>query len=97
MYPRPDQTYLLGLCTGSFSAAAISTCQSIVELVPAGVEAVICAFRTGLQSFRLQQDFERSSGTWSAAVSLGEEEAVDVIAKFATTKVGGPPSLPTNF
>ena len=47
-FPSADNTYLVGICTGSFAAAAISTSQTLSELIPAGVEAVLVAFRTGL-------------------------------------------------
>ncbi|OCK90224.1 polyketide synthase [Cenococcum geophilum 1.58] len=90
VYPTPENTYLLGLCTGSFAAAAISTSQTIVELIPAGVEAVIHAFRTGLHSFKLQRDLERSSSaeprSWSAVVSLPEQRAADLIEHFVAEK-----------
>ncbi|KAL9094495.1 MAG: hypothetical protein Q9165_003345 [Trypethelium subeluteriae] len=89
-YPDPESTLLLGLCTGSFAVAAISTSQTTAELVPAGVEAVIYAFRTALYSFKLQQDLERStSGTsqsWSALVSLSEQHAADLIERGVTEK-----------
>ena len=90
-YPTPENAYILGLCTGSFAAAAVSSSQTIVELIPAGVEAVIYAFRTGLRSFKLQQDLERSpshtSRSWSAVVSLPEQRAVDLIEDFVVEKV----------
>ena len=91
MYPTPENTYILGLCTGSFAAAAISTSQTIVELIPAGVEAVIHAFWTGLHSFKLQRDLERSPSptprSWSAVVALPEQRAVDLIETFVVGKV----------
>ncbi|KAI9707015.1 MAG: Type I Iterative PKS [Bogoriella megaspora] len=96
-FGRPDAVYptylnadLLGLCTGSFAAAAVSTSQTISELIPAAVEAVILAFRTGLHSFRLERDFRASSDTtpqqWSAVVSVSEQVAVDLIEHYVQTK-----------
>lgn len=82
---------MLGLCTGSFATAAISTSQTIVELIPAGVEAVIHAFWTGLHSFKLQRDLERSLSptprSWSAVVALPEQRAADLIENFVLEKV----------
>ncbi|KAF4628134.1 hypothetical protein G7Y89_g10013 [Cudoniella acicularis] len=89
VYPAPENTYLLGLCTGSFATAAISTSQTIVELIPAGVEAVTRAFRTGLHSFKLQRDLESPSTTprsWSAVVSLSEQRAAELIEHFVAEK-----------
>lgn len=92
-YPSPEHTYLLGLCTGSFAAAAISSSRSIADLIPAGVEAVIHAFRTGLHSFRLRRDLDLSQSStrksWSAVVALPEQKAVDLIEEHAAKKVGG--------
>ncbi|KAL9045148.1 MAG: hypothetical protein Q9214_001771, partial [Letrouitia sp. 1 TL-2023] len=86
VYPTPEDTCLLGLCTGSFSAAAISTSQTIAELIPAGVEAVIHAFRTGLYSFKLQRDLERPTSptpkSWSAVIALPEQHAIDLIENY---------------
>ena len=90
MYPTPENTIILGLCTGSFATAAITTSQTIAELIPAGVEAVIHAFRTGLHSFKLQRDLERSpsptSKSWSAVVALP-----DLIESYVVEKVKDTP------
>lgn len=94
VYPIPKDTYLLGLCTGSFAAAAVSTSQTIAELIPAGIESVIYAFRTGLHSFKLQQDLERSHSSppksWSAVVTLSEQHAANLIDSYAVEKVRDP-------
>ena len=91
MYPNPEDTILLGLCTGSFATAAVSTSQTIAELIPAGVEAVVHAFRTGLHSFKLQRDLEGSPSptpkSWSAVVALPEQRAGDLIESFVVEKV----------
>lgn len=91
MYPVPGNTYILGLCTGTFATAAISTSQTVAELIPTGVEAVIHAFRTGLHSFKLQRDLERSLSptpkSWSAVVALPEQRAADLIENYVVEKV----------
>lgn len=93
MYPTPENTIILGLCTGSFAAAAVSASQSIAELIPAGIEAVIHAFRTGLHSFKLQRDLEMSPSStrksWSAVVGLPEQRAADLIESYVVEKVRG--------
>lgn len=47
-YPLPENTHLLGLCTGAIPAAAVSCARSVHELLPLAVTAVVVAFRTGL-------------------------------------------------
>ena len=90
MYPTSKSTYILGLCTGSFATAAISTSRTIAELVPAGIQAVIQAFRTGLHSFKIQQDLETSlspgSKSWSVVVALSEKRAAELIENYAAKK-----------
>lgn len=82
----------MGLCTGSFAAAAISTSQTLSELIPAGIEAVLVAFRTSLRSLELRNDIERSSSeksrSWSVVVSAQEAQATELIHKFSLTNVG---------
>lgn len=81
----------MGVCTGSFAAAAISTSQTISELVSAGVEAVLVAFRTGLRSLELRNDIERpipeSSRSWSVVVGTQEAQATELIETFSSAKV----------
>ena len=93
MYPTSENTIILGLCTGSFATAAISASQNIAELIPAGIEAVIHAFRTGLHSFKLQRDLEVSPSStpksWSAVVALPEQRAADLIESYVVEKVKG--------
>jgi naphtho-gamma-pyrone polyketide synthase len=85
-------SYLLGICTGSFAAAAISTSQTVSELIPAGVEAVLVAFRTALRSAILRNDLEEPihgmSRSWSVVVSLQQADADALINAFCMDKVG---------
>lgn len=94
MYPTPENTYVLGLCTGSFATAAISTARTIAELIPAGIQAVIYAFRTAFHSFKLQRDLERSlsptAKSWSAAIALPEQLAAVLVENYAVKRVGKP-------
>ena len=89
-YPHYSNSYAMGLCTGSFAAAAISTCQTISELLPAAVEAVLVAFRTGLRSFEARNDIEPrsvASPVWSAIVGIQEEQAASILDAFSKEKV----------
>lgn len=78
-------------CTGSFAAAAISTSQTLSELIPAGIEAVLVAFRTGLRSLELREDIERpvagASQSWSVVVNGKEEEVIASLEAISSTKV----------
>lgn len=47
-YPCSDGALLIGLCTGSLPAAAVSCARNTVELLPLAVEAVRVAYRAGL-------------------------------------------------
>ncbi|KAL8727579.1 MAG: hypothetical protein Q9181_005663 [Wetmoreana brouardii] len=86
-YPDATNSYLIGVCTGSFAAAAISSSRTMTELVPAGVEAALAAFRTGLHSLRMQRDMEplpaEGSRSWSVIVSLSESIALDILRRFS--------------
>ncbi|KAL6716883.1 hypothetical protein ACLMJK_004795 [Lecanora helva] len=96
-FPKASNSYLVGVCTGAFAAAAISTSQTLSELVPAGIEAAIAAFRTGLRSLELGRDIEGDSAetpqSWSGVVSLKESQAKELIESFAVAKLQ---SLPAN-
>lgn len=81
----------MGLCAGSFAAAAISTSQTITELIPAAVEAVVVAFRTGFHSLRLRRDAEThgssKSRSWSCVMGMLVEKATDLIRSFNSETV----------
>ncbi|KAF7552262.1 hypothetical protein G7Z17_g4428 [Cylindrodendrum hubeiense] len=78
-YPTPQDTYCLGICTGSFAAAAISCSRSLAELISLAIEATVVAFRTSLSSLILKKDIvaneEEISQSWSVVVS-GEESSL---------------------
>ncbi|TLD37529.1 6-deoxyerythronolide-B synthase [Venturia nashicola] len=86
LYPAAGNSYLIGLCTGSYAAAAISTSRTVSELIPAGVEAVLVAFRTALHSLTTRNEIEQpvpeSNASWSAVVSLKEKRAIELLAAF---------------
>ncbi|KFY01909.1 hypothetical protein O988_02453 [Pseudogymnoascus sp. VKM F-3808] len=89
-YPSAIDSYCLGLCAGGFAAAAVSTSQTLAELIPAGVEAVLAAFRTALCSLEVRNNIEGPSlerhRSWSAVVNAPEKEASELIQRFILDK-----------
>lgn len=90
-FPSSSDSTVIGLCTGSLAAAAISTSATIFELLPAAVEAVLIAFRTGLRSVEVRNDIEQSSQSvspvWSVIVGLEENQALKELNAFSNAKV----------
>lgn len=87
-YPSLQEACLLGLCTGSLAAAAISCSGSILELLPVAVETVLVAFRTGMCVLDVRNRIEssnESSFSWSIVVS--GLEAVEAVRRFCQEKV----------
>ncbi|PQE06757.1 polyketide synthase protein [Rutstroemia sp. NJR-2017a BBW] len=97
-YPTAADSYILGLCTGSFAASAISTSQTLQELIPAAIEAVLVAFRTGLRSLELRNAIELSrlteSQSWSTIFSAKEAEAIELIETFSAANKLSPSYRP---
>lgn len=101
-YPSAQTTCVVGPCAGGFAAAAICSSQTLTELVPAAVEAVLAAFRTALHAHLVGLDLwsPRSSSTnkaWSAAVSpKGQEDISDLLRKYGDKKLHISATLPNN-
>lgn len=61
------------------------------ELIPAGVEAVLVAFRTALRSLATRNEIElpvpEANQSWSAVVSLKEARANELIEAFGQESV----------
>ncbi|KAK4995687.1 hypothetical protein LTR66_004548 [Elasticomyces elasticus] len=91
-YPRPEDTYVLGLCTGSLAAAAVSSCCSLSELLPAAVRTVLMAFRLGLcvvdMRNRMEPPSRDISQEWSIVVSdLEPKAASNAIDEFCQAEI----------
>ena len=90
-FPSSSDTTVLGLCTGSLTAAAISTSANVFELLPAAVEAVLIAFRIGLRSIEVRDEIERgsqgASPVWSVIVGMQENQALQELDRFSAAKV----------
>ncbi|KAI9878041.1 MAG: hypothetical protein M1830_002092 [Pleopsidium flavum] len=84
-YPRPEDTYVLGLCTGALAAAAVSSCNTLSELLPAAVQTVQVAFRLGLCVVDVRDRIEAPSKDfpreWSMFVPGLEPKAAAVVIK----------------
>jgi hypothetical protein len=94
-YPRPEDTYVLGLCTGSLAAAAVSSCSTLSELLPAAVQTVQVAFRLGMCVVRMRDRIETPSKDlpceWSAVFSDVEPKVATLaINDFCQANVSGP-------
>ncbi|KAI0517278.1 polyketide synthase [Xylaria bambusicola] len=71
-YPKPNDTCIVGLCTGALAAVAISSSESLQELIPRAVEAVAIAFDVGSCVSNMKTRFvapEEMSRTWSIVVA----------------------------
>lgn len=84
---------MLGLCTGALAAAAISSCSTLSELLPAAVQTVQVAFRLGLCVVDVRDRIEAPSESipheWSIVFpGLEPKLAVLAIEDFCKANVG---------
>jgi hypothetical protein len=87
-YPLPSDTYLLGLCSGAFAAAAISACKSLSELLPAAVQIVRVTFRFGLCILDVRNRIEQTDASWSMVVrDLMPGAASEALKEFSQVHV----------
>lgn len=89
-FPTAQGACLIGLCTGSFAAVAVSASSTVAELITTGVEATLVAFRTGLYSLTYGFDVQGSTDaslSWSITVGMQEEEVSSALSSFNATKV----------
>lgn len=85
-----NSTCILGRGFGHLSAAAIASCDSLVNLTSIAVEVVRTALRTALhvQSISKRLGGEFSGGPWSVAVSNATEiEVREELSAFYKTHV----------
>ncbi|KAM0813241.1 putative Polyketide synthase [Seiridium cardinale] len=91
-YPTLNDSYVLGVCTGSLAAAAISSSSSLSDLLPLAVQTVLVAFRLGLRALelrdRLELSVEHRDQPWSAVVAgLAPKVAAEAIREFCAENV----------
>lgn len=88
---KPAETFLVGLCTGLFAAAAISSAPSLSGLVPVAVQVVLMAFRTGAHvavlADRLQGNTEASESWTYVLPALEEAETRSILKDFHAENV----------
>ncbi|ERS95912.1 hypothetical protein HMPREF1624_07446 [Sporothrix schenckii ATCC 58251] len=81
-----EHTYLVGLCSGLFAAAAIASTPSLSALVPVAVQAVLMSFRTGLYvatlADRLCPPSEKSESWTYVYPNQQEEDIRRVLSEF---------------
>lgn len=86
-----DQTYMVGLCTGLLSAAAISSTPTVSTLIPLAIQTVLVAFRTGLYinafSSKLYSPSTKSESWTMVFPGAGEEDVKNAISKFHLSNV----------
>jgi hypothetical protein len=70
-YPTRN-SYLVGLCTGSLTAAAVGCCRSVSELLPVAVELTVMSFCIGEFAARtgacVSYDSVVGNGSWAVAI-----------------------------
>jgi len=94
-YPRHDDSYVLGICTGSLAAAAISSCSSLSELLPIAVQTVLIAFRLATRALGMRDRLEVSdrdcNEAWSVVVlDMDRQLAATTIERFCQENVRAP-------
>ncbi|KAJ5996959.1 hypothetical protein N7522_008619 [Penicillium canescens] len=87
-YISPLNTIIGGLCLGSLSAAAVSSCQSISQLLDLGTQTIQVAFRTGLHVSRVGRAIDQSSTEpWSLVVATrSPDDILHRIDRFTETQ-----------
>ncbi|KAH8585728.1 conidial yellow pigment biosynthesis polyketide synthase [Bisporella sp. PMI_857] len=85
-YPFPGEACALGLCTGTLTSAAISSCRSVSDLLPVAIQTVLIAFRTGLCVLDVRNRHKSSdngSSSWSMVVGgSSSTAAIDALNAF---------------
>ncbi|KAL4944988.1 hypothetical protein BDV06DRAFT_209856 [Aspergillus oleicola] len=89
-YPQFNDSYVLGVCTGSLAAAAISCSSSLSELLPIAVQTVLVAFRLGLCAQEVRDRLEISEANrtrpWSVVSDVSSDEMAVAIDRFNQEK-----------
>ncbi|KAK3319477.1 beta-ketoacyl synthase [Cercophora scortea] len=85
-YHEGGELMALGLCLGGLASAAVCTSKTTISLIPRAVDAVVAAFRTGLQATETAKNFvpwssqEEFEGNWS--ILLLGPTAPEALAKY---------------
>ncbi|EEY14472.1 conidial yellow pigment biosynthesis polyketide synthase [Verticillium alfalfae VaMs.102] len=91
-----EDTYILGLCTGLFAAAAVASTASVSTLIPVAVQTVLMAFRTGSHvaslAERLCPATNRSDPWTHVLVDVTEADVTKALQSFHSSYSVPPPS-----
>lgn len=78
----------MGLCTGAFAAAAVSSSKTTSDLVPLGIDAIVAAFRTGMLVTDVAKRVDRThelDQSWAFLVP--GSAAADLVKAFSEKSV----------
>ncbi|KAI1428587.1 ketoacyl-synt-domain-containing protein [Xylaria sp. FL1777] len=79
---------LVGLCTGSLAAAAISSSRNSSELLRLAPHTVGVAFRTALRAIQVARSIEHGSNLWSIRVkNANKDDIKKTVSDFITENV----------
>jgi hypothetical protein len=90
-YPTPENSHLLGVGIGALAAAAISSSEDIISLIPAAVRAIRVALHVGLRADQEAQSIQGpiTSESWAMTVAgISTEEATQMLQRFNLAHVG---------
>ncbi|KAM0245977.1 hypothetical protein ACHAQJ_010382 [Trichoderma viride] len=96
MYPAGPNNHILGLCIGALAAAAVSSSQSLSELLQAGVDAVRVSLKVGLLVARTAALFghTESTGTSSWSYVIPESQFPLALAEKAIASYRDKTNIP---
>ncbi|GIZ46262.1 hypothetical protein CKM354_000939400 [Cercospora kikuchii] len=93
VYPQANDSYVLGVCTGSLAAAAVASSTSLSQLLPLAVQTVLVAFRLGLCATHMRDlllsssDPEVIAQSWSTVLpKIDPARATEAIDEFCSGK-----------
>ena len=94
MYPQAENSSLVGFCIGVFAAAAIGCTQSLSELLPVAIQAVVLSFKAGQLALDISQRFcttsDQPGQSWAFRVhGLSTDRVTTKIHEFSESKVCG--------
>ncbi|PHH83219.1 hypothetical protein CDD82_2991 [Ophiocordyceps australis] len=94
VYPAPESTLHLGLCTGSLAAAAATSCQSLQQLLSVSEPVCALAYRLGLHVAQTGARYHGDSqscflvdSSWAMVMSKTKlENVVETIHEFVQSR-----------
>jgi hypothetical protein len=89
-YPTPENSHLMGVGIGAIAAAAISSSQDVISVIPAAVHAIRVALHAGLRADQEARSIQgqTSSKSWAMSVSgMTVESATQMLQQFNLANV----------